>query len=68
MQVLVPAVAPQGTGITDSAADAYRQQTWDRIRAVANQNNLDYIVQSTSAQYPAEPVYANAAFAIYSAR
>jgi hypothetical protein len=35
---------------------------------VANENNLDYIVQSTKTQYPSQPVYANEGFAIYRAR
>jgi hypothetical protein len=68
VEILDPAAVPSGTDITDSVADTYQQQSWDRIQAVANENNLDYIVQSISAQYPAKPVYANAAFAIYSAK
>jgi hypothetical protein len=68
VEILDPAAVPEGTDITDSVADVYRQQAWNRIRAVANENNLDYIVQSKNAEYPAKPVYANAAFAIYSAR
>jgi hypothetical protein len=66
--VLDPAPVPQGTGIVDSLADIYKNQSWDRIRAVASENRLDYIVQFGSVQYPAKPVYANAAFAIYSAK
>jgi hypothetical protein len=62
------APVPQGTGIIDSLAEVYKRQSWDRIRAVANENKLDYIVQHRSAQYPSEPVYANAGFAIYKAK
>ena len=62
------APVPQGTGIIDSLAEVYKKQSWDRLRAVANENKLDYIVQFGSARYPSEPVYANASFAIYRAR
>jgi hypothetical protein len=62
------APVPQGTGIIDSLAEVYKKQSWDRIRAVANENKLDYIVQFRSARYPSEPAYANAGFAIYRAR
>ena len=63
--VLIPAEVPQGTGIIDSATDAYRKQPWERIRTVAAENTLDYIVQFSGTQYPAQPVYSNASFQIY---
>ncbi len=62
------APVPEGTGIVDSVTERYKSQSWDRIRALANENKLDYIVQFRSAQYPAAPAYANAMFAIYRAR
>jgi len=66
--VLDQAPLPQGTGIIDSLAEAYKEQSWDRIREVATENKLDYIVQSSGAHYPAKPVYANATFAISRAK
>ncbi len=59
---------PQGAGIVDFMMEVYKNQSWDRIRSVANENKLDYIVQFRSVQYPIEPVYANERFAIYNAR
>jgi hypothetical protein len=59
---------PQGTGIIDVMADAYKAQSWDRIRAVADENGLGYIVQWSGVKYPVEPAYANSDFAIYKAK
>lgn len=66
--VLDPVPVPRGLEIIDSMTAAYANQTWRRIRAVAEEHQLDYIVQFRSTAYPAEPVYANSAFAIYKAR
>ena len=66
--VLDQAPVPEGTAIIDSLTEKYKNEPWDRIRAVASENKLDYIVQFRSTQYPAEPAYSNATFAIYRAR
>ncbi len=68
VKVLDQTPRPQGAGIVDFMMEAYKNQSWDRIRSVANENKLDYIVQFRSVQYPIEPVYANERFAIYNAR
>ena len=62
------APVPQGTGIIDSLTERYKEQPWDRIQAIAQQNHLEYIVQFRSTPYSAAPVYANATFAIYKAQ
>jgi hypothetical protein len=68
VQVLDGTLVPAGTGITETLTARYKQQSWDRIQAVARQNKLDYILQFTGARYPAIPAYANASFAIYKAQ
>lgn len=65
--VLKDPPVPEGTGIVDSLTERYKEQPWDRIQAVAQQNRLDYIVQFRSTPYSAAPVYANATFGIYKA-
>ncbi len=68
VKTLDPTPVPQGTGIIDAMVDAYKAQSWDRIRAVANENKLDYVVQSSDVKYPVEPVYANSVFSLYKSR
>ncbi|MGH9680670.1 MAG: DUF6798 domain-containing protein, partial [Candidatus Acidiferrales bacterium] len=68
VKTLDPEPAPQGTGLIDSLTEVYKKQSWNHIRAVANGNHLDYIVQFKSVRYPGEPIYANEGFAIYKAR
>jgi hypothetical protein len=68
VKTLDPDPVPQGTGIIDTLTEVYRKQSWDRIRAVANENHLDYIVQFKAVKYPGVPVYEDEGFAIYKAR
>ena len=43
----------------------YKQQSWEKLNAVARANGVRYIVQARDVYYPKRPVFANKYFAVY---
>jgi hypothetical protein len=43
----------------------YKGESWNSLRRIALENNLDYIVQFADIKYPAEPVFRNNWYAVY---
>jgi len=43
----------------------YKRQTWEHLRALADAQKLDYVVQFAEVHYNIVPVYSNRGFAIY---
>lgn len=68
VKIFDPAVVPDGPGTNDAVTELYKRMPWDQLHAIANENQLEYVIQFSDAQYPAKPVYANDEFAIYSAK
>ncbi len=44
---------------------AYRKLSWERLSALARENNLRYVVQHADVPYEVAPVWSNELFAIY---
>lgn len=43
----------------------HKQQPWERLSAIARENNLSYVVQFADVRYGLLPVFANDSFAVY---
>jgi hypothetical protein len=58
---------PQTVGHPDweAIAAAYRKLSWERLREIARDNNLQYIIQYADVRYEAVPVFSNEKFSVY---
>lgn len=45
---------------------SYKGESWNSLRMIALENKLDYIIQFADIEYPAEPVFRNRWYAVYS--
>jgi hypothetical protein len=63
----LPEPRPSGRNDLGALIDRnYKCMSWNDLRAIARDNNLDYIVQFTDIQYPVEPVFRNDWYSVYS--
>jgi len=45
---------------------SYKGESWNSLRMIAQENKLDYVIQFADIEYPAEPVFRNNLYAVYS--